>query len=346
MSAVICDPVERYIWTSNTGQEFELPVLAGAEGLASPPDRLDVRSVFGEDGERRIRQEHAAREIFLPVGLRTADCPPRQALRELIRTLACGVDTRRGTGVLRVELDGVSVREIEASLVEGMQITVDSTRVQTIGLTFRAHEPYWRAIDDTELFFATGEGVPFFRIDGGDPDPVLFQVQEPQSFLVSAGGPHLLGEPMPPFELSTAPPFGQLSAPGFQIGKPFPVFELSTTAIVASQTVDVACDVSVFPRWRLTGPASNVRLVNATTGAQILLPGVVLSPGEELHIDTRPGVKTVLNGDGDNVFPLLSPLSTLFELPPGPNQLILLVDGAVFPQTTLQLAYRERFLTF
>lgn len=296
----LVDPVERYVWTDRLGRETELPVMAGAEGLGLPPTRIDVREAFREAGERRLQQEHAAREIFLPVGVQPVDCPPRQALRGILRDLACRVDTTLATGVLRVELDGVPAREIEASLVEGMTLTVASTRTQTVGLTFRAHEPYWRSVEDVVLPFATGEGVPFFA----DPDPA---------------------DPM--------------------IGNPMPPFRLSTVAITASQTVEVPCDAPVWPRWELTGPAADVTLLNATTDEAILLPGLVLVAGETLHIDTRPGAKTVVDGMGANRYPSLAPESTLFALQPGANALLLFVDGAT-AATTLTLRYRQRFLTF
>lgn len=296
----LVDTTERYLWTDRLGRVTELPVLAGAEGLGLPPTRLDSRVAFREAGERRLQQEHDAREIFLPVGVQPVDCPPRQALRTLLRDLGCRVDTTISTGVLRVELDGVPAREIEASLVEGMSLTVDSSRVQTVGLTFRAHEPYWRGVEDVVFPFATGEGLPFFA----NPDP---------------------SDPM--------------------IGNPFPPFQLSTVAITGGATVNVSCDASVWPRWVLTGPAEDVTLLNVTTDEAILLPGLVLDVGETLHIDTRPGVKTVLDGDGVNRYPSLAPESTLFELAPGPNDLLLFVDGATF-NTALELRYRERFLTF
>lgn len=297
----VCDDSEVWTWVDDRGRETDLPVVAGSEGRFLPPTIIDAVRVFGEDGERRLRQEFDAREIVLPLGIQLADCPPRQALRTALRRLGCQLNTTRDTGVLRCRLNGLDEREIVASYAGGFELVEESTRLARPVLVLRAHEPFWQSTSDTILTFATGTGLPFFVLDPDDPT--------------------------------------------FVTGNPMPPFTLSVDTIVGAQDVAVPCDAQVWPRWTLTGPAEDISLRNLTSGLQIDLPGIVLGAGETLQIDTRPGVKTVVDGDGVNRFGSLDPASTLFPLEPGTNMLLLIVDGFVQGQTSLTLAYRERFLT-
>lgn len=297
-----CDGFDTVTWIDYRGRETVLPVGQGVDGRFLPPVITDTVRVFGEAGERRLRQEHDAREIVLPLAIKLEGCPPEQVLRESLRLLGCQLNTIVEPGILRVQSGTLPAREIIASYTGGYEFFETNSRVAQPVLVLRAHEPYWTSIADTTLTFATGTGLPFFV-----PDPA--------------------------------------DAPDFVIGNPMPAFTLSVDTIAGAQNILVPCDVKVWPVWTLTGPASDVVLSNLTTGLDINLTGITLGPGDVITIDTRPGRKTITDQTGANRFADLDPASTLFPLEPGTNSLLLLVDGFVQGQTSLTLAYRERFLT-
>jgi hypothetical protein len=297
-----CSGFDVVTWIDYRGRETVLPVGQQIDGRFLPPVITDTVRVFGEAGERRLRQEHDAREIVLPLAIQLEDCPPEQALREALRKLGCQLNTIEQPGVLRVQSGSLPPREIVASYSGGFEFRERNSRVAQPVLVLRAHKPYWTSVADVELIFATGTGLPFFI-----PDPA--------------------------------------DEPDFVIGNPMPAFTLSVDTIVGSQAIIVPCDVKVWPVWTLTGPASDVILSNLTTGLDIDLTGITLGAGDVLTIDTNPSVKTITDQTGANRFGDLNPASTLFPLEPGTNNLLLSVDGFVQFQTSLTLAYRERFLT-
>lgn len=219
-----CESFDTVTWIDFRGRETVLPVGQGVDGRFFPPVVTDTVRVFGEAGERRLRQEHDAREIVLPLAIQLDDCPPEQALREALRGLGCQLNTIVEPGILRVQSGTLAAREIIASYAGGYEFFETNSRVAQPVLVLRAHEPYWTSIADTALTFATGTGLPFFVPDPADaPDFVI-------------------GNPMPAFTLSVDTIVGAQNILVPCDVKVYPVWTLTgpaTDVIISNLTTDL-----------------------------------------------------------------------------------------------------------
>lgn len=128
---------------------------------------------------------------------------------------------------------------------------------------------------------------------------------------------------------------------GLFLGDPFLPFTLLADQSLGEITVDNVGDVEAFPRWRVEGPATQIVLERGD-GATLDLTHTLTS-GQWVEVDTRPGVLTVVDDGGANLWPGLSAGSALWSLPPGESQVTLTVAGAD-PSTRVRLAYSPRFL--
>ena len=139
----------------------------------------------------------------------------------------------------------------------------------------------------------------------------------------------------------------------------FPIFPLRLTSsqIAVDDTVVNAGDVETWPVWTITGPGSTIYLRNLRTGQVIdlnadgdLARALALAAGEQVTIDTRPSTatstgKTVLLDDGTNRYSALSAASDLWALQKGSNAIRLEMAGAVAGQSSLSVAYKQRYLS-
>jgi phage-related protein len=134
----------------------------------------------------------------------------------------------------------------------------------------------------------------------------------------------------------------------FTTGEPpafFPFFplELAESSIFGGITVTNEGDVEAWPIWTITGPGGPLTLTNDTSGESLVL-ATVLSAGEQITIDTTPGIKTVTLDDSTNLYPDLDPGSSLWPLQPDDNAVTVeLVDATV--DSAVALSYRARYLT-
>lgn len=156
--------------------------------------------------------------------------------------------------------------------------------------------------------------------------PIVFRAHDPYWYAIS--------DVVADFAIETAPVF-------------FPIFPLRLTAseIAVDTTVTNSGDVETWPVWTITGPGSGIALHNLTTGKAITMPGVTLTNGESIEIDTRPGAKTVLRNDGTNMWPYLSTTSSLWPLVRGSNAVRLEMTGAVVGVSKLRISHRPRYLS-
>lgn len=124
----------------------------------------------------------------------------------------------------------------------------------------------------------------------------------------------------------------------------FPLFPLvlQESSVLAGVTIDNDGDDDAWPIWTVNGPGSTLAVVNETTGKRLDL-AVDLAEGESVTIDTRPGKKTVVDQDGNNLYPDLDPSSSMWPLVPGDNAVqVELLDTDV--ASNVGLAYRRRWL--
>lgn len=124
----------------------------------------------------------------------------------------------------------------------------------------------------------------------------------------------------------------------------FPFFPLDLTASesLAEDVVTNDGDVECWPVWVFTGPFTGITAENLTTGQTWELAATVANP-QTVTVDTRPGAKTVVRGDGANLFSGLSATSRLWPLATGDNSIRVSMGGST-SQTQAQLTFRPRYL--
>lgn len=134
----------------------------------------------------------------------------------------------------------------------------------------------------------------------------------------------------------------------FTRGEPtpfFPIFPivLSAADVFVDEDIDNGGDLETWPVWTIGGPATDITATNITTGKRwVLLEAVQL--GQSVTIDTRPGAKTVTRVDDEvSLFASLTPLSELWPLERGVNQVQLAMSGTT-DDSSLRLAYRPRYV--
>lgn len=144
-------------------------------------------------------------------------------------------------------------------------------------------------------------------------------------------------------------PYWYAAAPtelDFATGPPptfFPIFplRLARSSVFGGVIIDNPGDVEAWPIWTITGPGANLTILSNTTGESLALD-TVLAAGDEVVIDTRPGVKTVTRG-GVNLYGDLADDASLFALVDGPNDLVVELDGAT-EASAVSLSYRPAYL--
>lgn len=130
----------------------------------------------------------------------------------------------------------------------------------------------------------------------------------------------------------------------------FPFFPLRLTSsqIIVSQFVSSGT-VESWPVWKIYGPGSGILLTNLDTGERINLSangGLTIVSGDYITIDTRPGIKTITRAsDGANLWPYMTPDSSLWPLPAGGAYVELQMAGTTAGTSVLELTYVTRYLT-
>lgn len=99
-----------------------------------------------------------------------------------------------------------------------------------------------------------------------------------------------------------------------------------------------------YPTFTVAGPASVIRIINQTTGEDLVVTYGLLA-GEVLTIDLTYSAKTITLQDGTNLLPYLSTDSDLgtFHLQPGDNLLSVNILGAGAVTQTV-MTYRNRYI--
>lgn len=119
--------------------------------------------------------------------------------------------------------------------------------------------------------------------------------------------------------------------------------QLVASSILGSTTLVNDGDAEAFPIYTITGPVTNPAIANATNGTFITINQTLLA-GETITIDTREGVKTVLKGDGTNLYSSMASGSSLAPLQSGSNAMTFTVLGAT-TNTSVVISYQNRYLT-
>lgn len=122
---------------------------------------------------------------------------------------------------------------------------------------------------------------------------------------------------------------------------PFFPLRLSAGTVLTSPTLVNDGDVELWPIFTVTGPGTDLLLLNTTTGKFLSMP-VVIAADEQVVIDTRPGHKTVTDAEGRRLFGSLSATSELWPFPVGASTFQVQMNGAN-AASQVQVRYRRRF---
>ena len=89
----------------------------------------------------------------------------------------------------------------------------------------------------------------------------------------------------------------------------------------ATRIINYAGTAETFPRIRITGPVDDAVITHQQTGLKLDFDGVTISAGTWVEIDTRYGVKTVIDSTGANRIADLTSDSdlALFSILPSPE---------------------------
>lgn len=118
---------------------------------------------------------------------------------------------------------------------------------------------------------------------------------------------------------------------------------LPSSTVWVSETIDNSGydRQDAWPVWTITGPGVDPVLRNLTTGKALSITRT-LATGDQLVIDTRPGVKSVTDGAGTNVPTVAG--STLWAIRRGLNTIQVELSGATSGVSSIALAYRVKYL--
>lgn len=120
---------------------------------------------------------------------------------------------------------------------------------------------------------------------------------------------------------------------------PFFPIRLTTSNVVDLRLINNDGDADAWPRWTVTGPLTRVTLRNGTNALTVTTS---LAATRQILIDTTPGVKTITDEYGNNLYQVSD--GPLWPLAPGVNRVQVEADGAT-TDTRIDLAYRREWLT-
>ena len=110
-------------------------------------------------------------------------------------------------------------------------------------------------------------------------------------------------------------------------GGPFPRV-LAASHVLGGVSIQVPGDAPCYPVWTIRGPGVPV-IRNETTGREWRFKATAEIPaGRTVTVDTRPGVLTVEDDQGNNWFSNLEQWPDLWALEPGVNEITVEMSGA------------------
>ena len=107
---------------------------------------------------------------------------------------------------------------------------------------------------------------------------------------------------------------------------PFPPLQLRGSLLQERRDVVNPGDVDSWPRWTITGPGQGFAIVHHDTGRSIEYDALII-PGQQVVIDTRPGYRSVTDGNGVDLMEHLTSDPEFWPLLGGTNDVELVIPG-------------------
>lgn len=134
----------------------------------------------------------------------------------------------------------------------------------------------------------------------------------------------------------------QIADPVPFLGSPFLPLRLSASSTFGNIALTNDGHGDAWPVWTITGPASNVKLRNRSTGAVIELTDGIAA-GRTATIVTEPGISDVTaTAPTESYWSHISPASDMWPIRAGRNLIAVDMIGAT-AATRVQIAYVRRF---
>lgn len=124
----------------------------------------------------------------------------------------------------------------------------------------------------------------------------------------------------------------------------FPIFPLvlSPSTVIGQFVIDLSdSDAPSYPVWTITGPGNGLVLTNLTT-SQVITVNAPLSAGEQMVVDTRPGLQSVRKADGTNLLGALASDPALWSLVEDSNAISVALTGAT-SASVVAVTYTPRY---
>lgn len=136
----------------------------------------------------------------------------------------------------------------------------------------------------------------------------------------------------------------EFAIPAIPEGTFFPILPVTLvpSSVLQRQTVNNP-GVQVWPIWTITGPGSDISLINETNGRAFLFE-TILDETDTLVIDTRPLYKTVQLNGANAWADVPKTYADLWPLEPGDNSILVTVANAT-DVTLATLAYQRRYIS-
>lgn len=181
--------------------------------------------------------------------------------------------------------------------------------------------------------------VSFKIVDEADPDMREFK------FDMIADDPRLFSQ-----TLNTETGVESVIGGVVHIENTLPIHIENTSPVhVLGRSVSVTCNnvgnFGASPIIKVTGPTNGPIVTNETTGIKIDLNGLVLAAGEYVTIDVSAAPKTILKNDGTDQSGYMTADSDWIYLNPGSNNITLLDDTPAALDATLQVQWRDTYIS-
>lgn len=117
----------------------------------------------------------------------------------------------------------------------------------------------------------------------------------------------------------------------------FSKLRISSSQAIGTVLIDNTGDVPMFPTYRIIGPITGLSISSNGSSFGFTDP---IPAGETIFVNTETG--EVTDGDGNNVYALLTPAPKLFRIPVGESA--ILINGTdVTEDTRVDVYFRKRY---
>lgn len=164
------DQPEKWEWIDPDGLVYRLDsnidgvqIVETVSGRGMPKNRRTTEIVPLQPGTRLRSTVHDERQVSIGMLFSATNAI---TLRDILRTWIARFDPSRGDGKLRVTGPAGDVRELSCSYLDGLELDeAAGMRLDQVALvTFVASDPYWSAVEDSQVSWTRSQPPSFFPL--------------------------------------------------------------------------------------------------------------------------------------------------------------------------------------